>query len=247
MKISADIDISSLARQIKKVGKRFGDTQEQANKRWGVAAAKNLANYTQAYKGNAKKQKDAIRGDAYRVVTAFKGRNKKTAKGVSYTTHNGKKGYVSNDRFSSSPQEIVNWIDAHRNNRGRTKLLKPQERMVCSNATFNKAINIKHLQSGTAKDGYLDAGDHISRGQKGRVKASVGTHLKWTRKTKKLGISRRRRRGMTTISEIINNVSYIGKIISARNVKKAVHETGRNTLKWYKRTMAAEAKKKRTR
>ena len=246
MKISADIDISSLARQIKKVGKRFGDTQEQANKRWGVNAAKNLALVTQPFGKGVGRQRKAMRGDSFRVVIPATN-VKKTANGYSYKNYKGNRGYVKANKFTKNPQEIVLWIDGNRNNKGRTKKLPPQDRMVCSTQTLAKANTMRGKRAGFAKDGYLDAGEHIARGQKGRIKAKMGDYMKTSKQSEILGRSRRRRKNLTTISEIINNVSYIGSVIDMKDIKKAVHDTGMRTLKWYKYTMRAEAKKKRTR
>tara|TARA_R110000764_G_scaffold88174_2_gene169170 strand:- start:157 stop:912 length:756 start_codon:yes stop_codon:yes gene_type:complete len=248
-KIDASIDLNSLARQLKAVSKRFGDTQEQATKRWGVSVARDLALRTQAFGVKAQAQKMAILADARQVIYTHTGSIKKTKSGF-YIQHKNVSRGVKQEDYLKSPTEINDFIDSQRTaRRKRTKPLPTAEKKVCSEAALKRAINLKHKEkSGMAKDGYLDAGDHISRGQKGVGSEKIGaSYIKWARKPAKLGKSKRRRRGLKTHSVLINKISYIGHNIGSSDISKSTKIGAIKMLKWYKKTMAAEAKKRRPR
>jgi len=249
MKIDAEIDIASLERQFKKTAKRFGDTQVQAQKRWGVFTARKLAEYTVPLGKKGAKQKENIARDALKVVIPYTGRTKKSAKGVTYTSRGGHQSFVAHRKFTTDSSVVVAWLGERKGNKGSPSRMPPHERLVCSQTVLNKAVNYKYkTASGIGKDGWLDAGDHISKRQKMGKPAKIGvSFMKWSRKTRSFGTSKGRRRILKTSSELISHVSYINKIISKSSMRNAVRHGGRDAIKWYKRVMQAEAKKKRPR
>lgn len=248
MKLTASIDLASLQRQIKRAYKDYGDSQKQAVKRWGVFTARELALQTQAHGRKAATQKGAMIKDGRNVIMTHKGRVRKTPKGVTYTDSTGKLRSISASKYLNTENEIVRWIERHRtSSRKRTRKLHPSEKAVCTEAKFLRAINQKHRKlSGMAKDGFLDAGEDISRGQRGQRKERIGeSYIKWARKPKRLGRAIERGRVMKHSARLENLVSYTKDeyVLKKSNSKRAVRWGAHKMLKWYKANIKTKRRK----
>eukprot|EP00112_Aurelia_sp_Birch-Aquarium-sp1_P002668 Seg12982.4 transcript_id=Seg12982.4/GoldUCD/mRNA.D3Y31 product="hypothetical protein" protein_id=Seg12982.4/GoldUCD/D3Y31 len=233
------MDMMSLRRQIKRAVKDYGDSQKQGVKRWGVFTARELAIYTQAFGKRAATQKIAMMRDGRNVILTHQGGTKKTARGNYKVTFNGKSSYIKPDNYLNTVDEIIAWIESQRTGgRRRTRRLPIHERKVCKESLFKRAINQKHkAKSGMAKDGFIDAGDSISRGQRGRKPERIGQgFLKWARKDATLGSSVERGRLMKRYAKLINKIGYTRKsyVLKKSDTKKAVRQGGVKMLKWYR-------------
>jgi hypothetical protein len=249
--LKTEFDMASLARQIKKSASKLGESQDQAVKRWGVQTCRDLAVFTQSFGKKAAIQKMSMMADGRRVIFTHEGSAKpsKTGKSMIYT-HNGKKGGAPMDRYLKSEEEVMKWINQNRTgSHKRTVKMPPESRATCSEALFKRSINKKHREtSGMAKDGWLDAGDSISRGQKGKQPMRIGAgFMKWARKPAKLGVAKEGRRGFKSFGNLINKLPYVSTryVLSGTNKNKAIRSGALKTLKWYRKTIKANAKKKK--
>jgi hypothetical protein len=250
--LKAELDMMSLEKKIKKVGKAYGENQNQAVKRWGVQTCRDLAKYSQPFGSGAKKSKMAMFKDANNVIFTHKGtaRASKTGKSMVYNSNSGGRAGVSNERYLRSEEEVLVWIERYRTAaHRRTVKLSPSQKAVCSEATFKRAINQKYrATAGMIKDGWLDAGEHIARRQKGKSPAKIGKSLyKYSRKSVTLGKSKQGARRMKHFGLLMNRLSYAssGYVLSPGNKKRAVRDGAINTLKWYKRAIFRENQKKK--
>ena len=99
-----------------------------------------------------------------------------------------------------------------------------------------------------AKDGWLDAGDKISKGQKGRQPVRIGVgFMKWSRKPAKLGTAKESKRYFKSIAQLTNKLSYVSTkhVLKMSDKNRAIQDGLKNTINWYKRSIRATNKKKR--
>ena len=64
---------ASMVRKLKKLSKSYGESQEQAVKRWGVQTCRDLAKYTLVVGSKPKFHKKAMMKDALNVIYSFDG------------------------------------------------------------------------------------------------------------------------------------------------------------------------------
>lgn len=250
--LKTEFNEAAMIKKLQKVSKAYNESQTQSVKRWGVSSCRVLALRTQAFGKSAKVQKLAMMKDARNVLYTHKGTAtpSKTGKSMVYQSDKGGKSGVKIDRYLKSEIEIKKWIDSHRTTPNRrTKKLPPEERSVCSDAMFKRAINQKHKDSsGMAKDGWLDAGDQISKRQKGKRPMKIGEgFIKWSRKTAKLGTAKESKKRFRSVAKLINHLGYTSKsyVLKTGDMNKAVKDGLINTLKWYKKSIQSENKKKK--
>jgi hypothetical protein len=240
-----------MVRQIKKLAKAYGDSQDQAVKRWGVQTCRDLAKYTQIFGNSATQSKKTLYKEALNVIYAHDGAAKPSKTGRSMTFKNqGRKMSVSSKDYLRSESEVWRWIDQNRTAKHRhTRKLHNKQKKVCSLKVFKSTINLRHkMLSGRAKDGWLDAGEHIGRGQKGSGQVVIAANLmKFARKREALGSSVEGSRMFKSFGILKNHVSYSskGRSLSNSQKRKALRDGMDNTYKWYKRVIAAENKKKK--
>lgn len=251
--LKSHFDMKSLEKKLKKVADSYNESQEQAVKRWGVSTCRVLAIRTQAFgKSSAAKQKKAMWKDGRRVLFTHKGTAKpsKTGRSMVFKTDRGGKSGVRTDKYLTSIPEINRWIQKNRTGRNRrTVKLPPEEKKVCSDAMFKKAIAKKHKETaGMAKDGWLDAGDKISKRQKGKKPVKIGAgFMGWARKPQKLGSAKESKRRFRSVAHLINHLSYssLKYVLKQSDKNRAIQDGLTNTLQWYKFSIRAENKKKK--
>ena len=249
--LKVEFNDAQMARKLKKLAKAYGDNQEQAVKRWGVQTCRDLAKYTQIFVSKPKFHKDTLFKEALKVIYAHEGSSKSSKTGRSVTfTMQGKRRSASTGDYLRSVPDVLSWIEQNRTGKHRrTVKLPPSRRKYCGITRLRKAINQKYKRTaGMAKDGWLDAGEQISKGQKGSSPNKIGASLmKFARKPAKLGYAREGSRMMKSFGELTNKLPYSSSkhVLSTANKKLAVRDGMNNTLKWYKRAIKAENKKKK--
>ena len=184
------------------------------------------------------------------MLFTHKGAGRSTKSGGKKITVNGKVRYVSGDKYLDSEMEIHRWIETHRRAKnGGTIELPLSSKKWCSEAKLKKVIALKiKATAGLSKDGWLDAGDHIARGQKGPRQAKINkSYLKFARKPLKVGTSKQGRRVMNSFGELKNKVHYAGKrgLLSSANKRKAIMDGAYKTMKFYQFAIRAENRKKK--
>ena len=250
--LKSDFDEAAMLRKLKKLSKSYGESQEQAVKRWGVQTCRELAKYSAVFGKNkeATTRKLSMFRDATNVLFTHKGTAKASKSGKSMVwKFKGKSAGVQRSRYIDSEHDVILWIDQNRRaGNGRSFKLSKQEKKVCSESVLRRAIKTKQKASGLVKDGWLDAGEDIAKGQKGKNPAKIGKGLmKWSRKPARLGYAREGTRLFKSFADLVNRLSYSKKshVLSTSNKRKAARDGAINTLKWYKRAIRAENKKKK--
>ena len=238
-----------MRKKLKNLARTYGETQEQAIMRWGVQAGRDLAKYTQVFGNKPKVHKKAMFHDANNVIFIYEGRSKKTKLGYQ-VEKKGKKFYVPSTRFLSNESEVLEWIEQNRKGKNnRTKRLPIDRCKVCSRSLLRRAINQKYKQTaGSAKDGWLDAADEIAKRQKGRNPARIGaSFMRFARKKKRQGTAKTRKGLARSTGELTNRLPYVRSryVLKNSHKRRAIRDSMRNTLKWYRAAIRAENRKKK--
>lgn len=249
--LKVEFNEAEMIRKLKKLAKVYGDNQEQAVKRWGVQTCRDLAKYTQIFGSKPKQHKQALFKEALKVMYAHEGsaKNSKGGKSISFTM-NGKKRTASNSDYFRSVDEVLKWIEQNRTGKHKSTVkLPPSRKKVCSLALLKRSINQKYKRSsGLAKDGWLDAGEQISKRQRGNRPERIGASvMKFSRKPAKMGKAIEDSRMMKSFGILVNKAKYSSSkhVLSVANKKLAVKDGMDKTLNWYKKSINAENKKKK--
>ena len=253
--ISGDIDTRELNRQMMRLASDFGESNESAICRWGVAVARDLVKRTQAWGDNTdakKKQENAIKKDANRAVfSVSKGAYVNgVARGkLSGLVINGELVTFTPDRILKSPKEVNDFIDVNRTDRrGRVPRIKAQLKGIASSAHVNAALRIRNRRAGIAKGGWIGAGKSIGAKQRKGSRITIGKNVAgYAHKFKDGGTSSLQRSVWSPVGQIINNVDHVSTdhVLKRKDAINAINEGGRMTLKWYESAIKAKLKRRK--
>jgi hypothetical protein len=249
------IESKEVERQIRAIGKLFGDTNEAMICRWGVSVCRDLVKQTQAWGDDTKakqKQQDAIRKDANRAVysvTKTTYVNGVASGKLSGLVINGELITFTPDRVLKTAQEVVDFIDLNRTNRkNRVPTMKRNMKAIASAANVNKAVAIKTRRAGVAKGGWIGAGLAIAAKQRKGSKITIGKKVAgYAHKFKSGGTVQLTRSEWNPIGKFTNNIPYVSTdyVLKRRDAANAINEGGRKTVQWYQTALAARLKRKR--
>lgn len=253
--ISAQLDTRSLARQMMAMAKDFGDSNETAIARWGVATCRELAKGTQAWGDNTdakKHQEEAIKKDANRAVYSVSKAtyvNGVASGKLSGLVINGSLVTFTPDRILKTPEEVNKFIDRKKTGKNkRVYQVKRTERGITSQAAMNKALRIRFKNAGKAKGAWIGAGIAIGAKQRKGSRITIGKNVAgYAHKFKGGGTAQLLRSQWNPIGKIINNIPYVSTeyVLKRSDSMDAINEGGRATLKWYEKAMAAKLKRKK--
>jgi hypothetical protein len=253
--ISPQIDTKGLERQLVSMAKDFGESNESAVCRWGVATCRDLVKRTQAWGDDTKakqKQQDAIRKDANRAVysvTKTTYVNGVASGKLSGLVINGELITFTPDRVLKNAQEVVDFIDLNRTNRkNRVPTMKRNMKAIASAGNVNKAVAIKLRNAGKAKGGWIGAGQTIASKQRKGARITIGKNVAgYAHKFKGGGTAQLTRSEWNPIGKITNNIPYVSTdyVLKKSDAIDAINQGGRMTIKWYQSAMAARLKRKR--
>ena len=258
--LKAEFDEASMIKKLKKLAKNYGNTQDQAIKRWGVQASRELAKFSVPVARGSKQSGDKISAsssakvamwkDASNVIIEHKGAAKKSRGGSFIVNINGKNRYIKQSDYLADVASATRWINQHRTRSNkRTVKLPLYDRKYCSTKVLGQTILAKYrMYSGMVKDGWLDAGEKISKGPKGKGRVSISaSYIKWSRKPEKYGTAKQKKGLVNSFGELISKVSHSkSKYVLDTSSKKLAIQVGlENTIKWYRKTIKAENKKKK--
>ena len=185
------IDMKDVGVSLDNFAYQAGETTEQATYRFGVAAARGLATETAPRKKSVAQLKKRTRAQMHKVCMEVKSAVyfRKLARGIySRIKMSDRWTEVRPDRIVENAAELDRVIERHRDQRGRTKPLRREERYVCKRADFNKVVRDRAKRWGVAKGAWLGAGDRISRMQKGLDRNTIGKNfLRFAQRHKKAG------------------------------------------------------------
>lgn len=255
--VSAKIDTRQLERQLLRVSSDFGDANESAIARWGVATCRDLVQSTQAWdtkESSAKeKQQNAILKDGNRAIYAISRNNKlvRRIKQRSLTglVIDGELALFTPSRNLTTPQEVNDFIDLNRTTRkGRVPRLNSQSKGIAPATVFNAAMKIRFRRAGVAKGGWIGAGIAIGKKQSKGSRITIGKNVaSYAHKFKSGGTASMTRSVWSPVGKIINNVAHVSTehVLKTRDARNAINEGGKLTIKWYEKAMAAKLKRKK--
>lgn len=246
MRVKADH--RKLMQSIKRAGKAFGDTTAQATARWGVSVCRDLAKQTQPWGSSAKagkQQRDAILGGMFACVAPLK-RPKASGGRASGLNHKGERVSVPMDRWLTTEAQIHQFIDSHRNTKGRTPKKIPLEmKAAAPNALFNKAKKTRFLKAGSAKGPWIGAGIKLARSQRGASRIEIGaSYIRFAQRHASNGDATIPRAGFSPSTRLINRAHHAGQsnVLRRGQMTSSIEWGARNTLNWYRRIMKARLK-----
>jgi len=253
--ISGKIDTRELDRQMRSLAADFGDTNETAIARWGVATCRSLVKGTQAWGDDtdAKKNQEAsIKKDANRAVYSVSKAayvNGVASGKLSGLVINGSLVTFTPDRILKTPQEINAFIERKRTGKNnRVPTMKRNDKAITSVPAMNKALRIRFKKSGEAKGGWIGAGISIGAKQRKGSRITIGKNVAgYAHKFKGGGTSRLTRSQWNPIGKIINNIPYVSTnyVLKKSDAIDAINNGGKMTVKWYESAIRAKLKRKK--
>jgi hypothetical protein len=253
--IQPQIDTKGIERQLMAMANDFGESNESAICRWGVAVARDLVKRTQAWGDDTdakKKQENAIMKDMNRAV--FSVSKPSYVNGVSKgklsgLVINGELVTFTPDRILKTAKEVNDFIDLNRTDRrGRVPRMKSNMKGIASTKSVNAALKIRFRRAGVAKGGWIGAGISIGSKQRKGSRITIGKNVaSYAHKFKSGGTSSLSRSVWTPIGMITNNVAHVSSehVLKKSDATNAINQGGRMTLEWYKNAMDRKLKRKR--
>lgn len=245
--MSATLDIEELRKQINAMSRQFGEMNETGIARWGVSIARRLAVESQAFGDNAKayqKQRGAMIKDALMCVSVA--RSHRDLKLINTVASQTVGGHVR--RIIKDPPELVVWINAHRTRKNkRVARILPKNRVLTTQATFNRAMKIKFVAIFKGKGAWVGAGTHIARFQKVQNgKVTIGkSFLPRAHKWAGGGTASMRRSTWNPQGSITSRVPYGWDILGNGAANKAIIDGGKNVVSWYEKVMQGRLNRKK--
>lgn len=253
--IGARLDDRGLARQINRLAADFGESNESAIARWGVATCRRLIIANQSWgdgKDAKKKQEDAILKDANRAVYAISRNNKlvRRIKQRSLTglVIDGELALFTPARNLTTPEEVNAFIELNRNSKGRVRRLNSQSKGIAPATIFNAAVRIRKKRAGVAKGGWIGAGIAIGKKQRKGSRITIGKNVAgYAHKYKSGGQAAIKRSVWQPEGSITNNIPYVSTehVLRSSDSIKAINDGGKLTIKWYEKAMQSKLKRRK--
>ena len=254
--ISSSTDTKELGKSLARMSADFGESNEAAIARWGVATCRRLIVTTQAWgdgKEARKRQEGAIMKDANRAVYSIS-RNRKLVRkikqrSVTGLVIDGELALFSPRRNLTTVQEVNDFIDINRTTRkGRVARLNSQSKGIAPATVFNAAVKIRKKRAGVAKGGWIGAGISIGKKQRKGSRITIGKNVAgYAHKFKSTGASRISRSVWLPKGKITNYIPYVSSehVLKSSDAKKAINDGGKMTIKWYEKAIASKMKRRK--
>lgn len=243
--IKAEFDMPKLIGSLKKASKAFGDTNKNAIARWGVQTCRELAVSTQVYgKGGArKKQVNAIEKGVNGVIASVSDKQFRTLLSgkVKRAKIRNRWVEVTQERLIPDDGKAMEWIESHRDEKGRTPRLDQFQIGIAPQSVVRKVVRMRSVRAGIAKGAWLGAGAEIAKRQKGAQKINIGRNfLGYAQKHAARGDARATSDPFNPIAFLENKSAHSGTdyVLSQKEKDKAVGFGLRKTINWYR--MAAK-------
>lgn len=237
MKIT--MDSIDLTEKIKDYARLVGETSEQATVRYGVATARNLAQFTEPKKSSVKSRKLSAITTMLRVCTPRPTRLINRLKsGKEQRARFGRLWFnVDPSRIVDSANELWNIIENHREGKdGNTRYLAPQNKYFCKDSDFNKVVRKRALLWGAAKGAWIGAGKAVSRFQSGLSRIDIGRNfISWAHKHTDKGTGSVTGKGHKTVITLTNKTAggASERGLSKSDTDLALSVARRSVLKYY--------------
>jgi len=252
--LKATVDTRDLMRQINRRAKQFGESNQTAVARWGVATCRALIKDTQVWGTGAaarKKQEGAISKDANRAVFSVTKPHiirKVKDKSIRRAFIKGEMIEFTPDRILTTPQEVIDFIDVNRTSRKtRVPKMSSSVKGIATADSVNEAIKIKAESAGKAKGGWVGGGMEIGRGQKEGSRITIGKNFAgYAHKHAHLGTGRIIKSVWSPSGILTNKVAHVSSehVLKKKDIMGAVNQGGRRTRSWYNSALKAKLAKK---
>lgn len=239
--IEAEFDIPKLIRSLKKSSKAFGDTNKTAIARWGVQTCRELAVSTQVYgkAGAKKKQINAIESGMNAVIASVTDKQFRLliSGKVKKAKIRNRWVDVTQERLLSDEGKAMDWIQSHRNEKGRTQRLDQFSIGIAPQSVVRKVIRIRSVRAGIAKGAWLGAGVEIAKKQTGAQRISIGKNFfGYAQKHASRGEAKATTNPFNPIASLINKAAHSASpyVLSQKEKEKSVGFGLRKTITWYR-------------
>jgi hypothetical protein len=239
-----EVDMGDVGVSLDRFAHRVGETTEQATVRYGVAAARSLAEATEPKRSTVKSRRKSTEVFMRRVVMSMNGNtiNKlmKNGGGRIRITKSGSKGSewstIGVDRIITNANALWRWIESNRVG-GKTKDLSAKtQKRVCSKTVFDSVAKRRSGLWGAAKGAWIGAGMDIARRQAGLNRISIGKNfIPWVKKHAPKGSGRQTGRDHDTAVLLTNNTTGAAKStgLSIADIQSALNKARRAVWSYY--------------
>jgi hypothetical protein len=232
-----EVDMGDVGVSLDRFAHRVGETTEQATVRYGVAAARSLAEATEPKRSTAGSRKKKAAATMRRVVEPMGARdfNKLAKQKKPRVKLGGQWVPLRNRGLIHSVRDLWSIIEIHRVN-GKTKKLPPTERYICKQADFNKVVRSRTKLWGAAKGAWIGAGQDVARRQSGMNRISIGKNfLSWAQKHASKGRGIKVGRDHDTTIHLTNNTTGAAKPagLSIASAQAAIQKARRAVWAYY--------------
>lgn len=242
--ISAKAELSK--KSMMKFARQFGDTTNQALLRLAISTGKQCAMLTHPMEKGRKVQENAILKGATKNVRAISPKlfNKIAKKAKpAYRFDRGGSGAVwvklTPKQILRSDREVYDFIEDHRKENGRAKWLPFNQKAICKEPDFNKAMVRRRKLAGVTKGSWLGAHRELSKKVRGGDKPRLGKNvMSYAQKHMDKGDGKYlpKRLGKSECHLISDAPATKDQRIFPRDhADKAVKRAWKNTLSWYRR------------
>jgi len=229
--IKGKLDLPKITAGLEKYARQVGETGKDATARWAVQLCRELARQTQAWGTDRVKsyerQVNAIYADFLKVVIVMPNAR------------------PLNKRYLASSFDLIAWVKENRIKGIRTKKLPYEGKKLCSQSTLNRAVEYETKKIGTAKGGWIGAGEFLAAEQTGLDRINIGRgYIPWAGKNSHLGRGSMDKKPHHPVAIMDNQARYVGldDILSRASSARAIEMAGKVTLKRYEKIIERLAK-----
>ena len=253
--ISGEVDLKALEADLTRTASAFGEANETGIARWGVSTVRRLVTTTQVWGDGSKPKKTqeaSILKDANRVIFAVSKPNVvkmlETGK-MRGLIINGQLVKFQRHQLLKTPDEVYNWIEKNRDKgTGKTRRIRRELKCVATDRNIKAASKRRNKDIGKAKGGWIGAGLGIAKYQKSGSRITIGKNVSsYAHKWKGGGRASMKRSTWTPEGMIENLYKHVAfdRVLSKRDIDKAVLDGAKNTISWYEKAMNARLNRKK--
>lgn len=235
--MNIEVDMGDVGVSLDVWGREVGETTEQVTIRYGVAVARQLAEFTAPVgkrKPSAEKLRRMASGAMRRVIEPLDSRhfNKLKRAKRPRAKIDGKWIEVKRGQFIEGDRNIWAIVEAHRIG-GKTRDLKPEERYICKRPEFNRVRQRRTKLWGAAKGAWIGAGQQIAKQQEGMQRINIGKNfLGWTHRHANKGRAEKHGGGDNTSVYLVNKTRG-GAKLSSTYIHRAMHYARKTLFRYY--------------
>lgn len=188
--MNIEVDMGDIGVSLDTLAFKVGESTEQATIRYGVAAARSLAEATNPKRSTAASRKKSAAVFMRRTVMAINGNTirklLRSGGGRLRMTKSSGRGaewvHVGIDKIITNENALWKWVENNRS-QGKTRNLPAREKRVCSKAVFAAVLKKRQRLWGAAKGAWIGGGQDVAMSQKGLNRINIGKNfLSWAQR-----------------------------------------------------------------